>query len=101
MGCSVLNILYRLEISLLEILLIYTIKMSTQERFSLTVHTPFLQMVARLPDSSKGWAKGSVLVFESWRSSHEGPDRHFGPNRTLDPPSLKYFVTSHVPILIS
>ena len=38
MGCSVLNMLYHLDLSLLEVLFIYTIKMSEKEIFQ-PVHT--------------------------------------------------------------
>lgn len=93
MGCSLLNMLFQLHITLLEILLIYAIKMSTWERFILTAHTPSLQMAIRLPNSSKGWAKGKVIVSGLWSGTSNGPDREFCPNRTLDSPSMKiYFI---------
>ena len=48
MGCSVLNTLYQLDLSLLEVLFVYTIKMSPKERFSLLAHIPYLQFVIEL-----------------------------------------------------
>ena len=54
MGCSVLDTLYQLDLSLLEVLFIYTIKMSLKECFSLLAHIPSLQFVIDLLDSSKG-----------------------------------------------
>ena len=62
MGCSVLDMLFQLNLSLLEVLFIYTVKMSRKERFSFSAHIFFLQLVIDLPDSCKGWAKGHVLV---------------------------------------
>ncbi|WKA03054.1 hypothetical protein VitviT2T_021189 [Vitis vinifera] len=38
MGCSVLDMLYHLDLSLLEIVFVYTIKMSQKERFNLSAH---------------------------------------------------------------
>ncbi|KAL6330385.1 hypothetical protein AAG906_040314 [Vitis piasezkii] len=62
MGCSILSMLYHLDLSLLEVLFIYTIKMSGKEIFSLSAHIPFLQLVTRLPDSTKRATKGCVVV---------------------------------------
>ncbi|RVW34135.1 hypothetical protein CK203_084325 [Vitis vinifera] len=38
-------------------LVVYTVKMSQKERFSLFAHIPSIQLVTDLPDSCKGWAK--------------------------------------------
>ena len=65
----------------------YTVKMSQKERFSLSAHIPFLQLVTRLPDSNKGWAKGHVLVSDPWRGSFDGPDGVFNLQHSLDIPS--------------
>lgn len=69
MGFSSLDVLYQLDLSFLEILFSYTVKMSPKERLSLLVHTSFLQFVTSFPDSNKGWAKGHVLVFSPWSDS--------------------------------
>lgn len=66
MGCSVMNMLYHLDLSLLEVLFIYTIKMSGKEIFNLSAHIPSLQLVIELPDSTKGAAKGHVVVLSPW-----------------------------------
>ena len=50
--------LFQLDHSLLEVLFIYTIKISPKERFILFTHLTFLQFVTNLSNSSKGWAKG-------------------------------------------
>ena len=53
MGCSVLNFLYQLDISLVEICFVYTLKLGTRGRLSMSVHRPRLQFVTGLPDSPK------------------------------------------------
>ena len=62
MGCSVLNFLYRLYISLVEIYFVYTLKIGTGSQRSMLAHSPQLQFVIGLPDSPKTEAKGVVLV---------------------------------------
>ena len=57
MGCSILNMLYHLDLSSLGVLFIYTIKMSTKKIFSLSAHIPSLQLVTGLPNSNKGAKK--------------------------------------------
>ena len=42
MGCSVLNFLYQLDISLVEICFIYTLKLGTGGRLSMSTHSPRL-----------------------------------------------------------
>ena len=58
MGWSVLNLLYRLNISLVEICFVYTLKLGTGGRLSMSTHNPKLQFVIGLPDSPKTEAKG-------------------------------------------
>ena len=62
MGCSVLDMLYQLNLSLLEIIFFYIVKMSQNERFSLSAQISSLQLVTRLPNSNKGRIKGHILV---------------------------------------
>ena len=57
MGCSILNILYHLDLSLLEVLFVYTVKMSQKEVFNLSTHIASLQLVTRLPNSTKNATK--------------------------------------------
>ena len=40
MGCSVLNFLYQLDISLVEICFIYTLKLGIRGRLSMSAHSP-------------------------------------------------------------
>lgn len=82
--------LYQLNLSLLEVLFIYTIKMSHREWFSLTAHTPLLQLVTSLPNYNKGWTKWHVLVSRSWSGSIESLNHFFSPIRFLDLPSIDF-----------
>ena len=58
MGCNVLNLLYRLDISLVENYFVYTLKLRTGGRFSMFAHNPKLQFITGLPDSLKGGCLG-------------------------------------------
>ncbi|KAL6310887.1 hypothetical protein AAG906_014793 [Vitis piasezkii] len=60
--------------------------MSPIECFSLSTHIPLFQFVTSLPHSSKGWAKGHVLVSGPWSESTEGPNKLFTPQRSLEIP---------------
>ena len=62
MGCSILNMLFNLDLSLLEVLFVYSLKKGKNDIFSMAAHLPSLQLVTELPDSTKGWAKGYVVV---------------------------------------
>lgn len=62
MGCNILNMLFHLDLSLLEVLFIYTIKKGKNDIFSMFAHISSLQLVTGLPNSNKGGAKGHVLV---------------------------------------
>ena len=62
MGCSVLSLLFNLDLSLLEVLFVYSLKKGKNDIFSMVAHLPSLQLVTELPDSTKGGAKGHVLV---------------------------------------
>ena len=62
MGCSILNMLFHLELSLLEVLFIYTIKMRRKGIFSLSAHIPSFLLVTRLLESTKGAIKGHIFI---------------------------------------
>ena len=83
MGCGVLDMLFQLDLSLLEVLFIYTVKMSQKERFSLFVHIPSLKLVTNLSDSSKGWSKGHILVSNPWSGSSKSSDGVFSSRLSL------------------
>ena len=83
MCCSVLNLLYRLNISLLEIFFFYTLKLRTGGRLSMSAHNPKLQFVTRLPDSPKTEAKGVVLVRGPWYETLDSLGIPFNMNQSL------------------
>ena len=84
MGCIILDMLFRLDFSLLEVLFIYTIKKSKKDIFNLFAHIPSLQLVTDLPNSNKGRAKGHVLVWGPWDGLVEHSERDFRPNFSLN-----------------
>ena len=77
-GCSVLNFLYQLDLSLVEICFIYALKAGQGGRLSMSVQNARLQIVNELPDWPKMEAKGALLVKGPWdktSGSHELPFR--------------------------
>ncbi|RVW70233.1 hypothetical protein CK203_051476 [Vitis vinifera] len=66
MGCSIINMLYSLDLTLLEVFFVYSLKKAKNDIFSVSAHLPSLQMVTELPDSTKGGAKGLVAVWGGW-----------------------------------
>ena len=72
MGCSILSMLFNLDLSLLEVLFIYSIKKGKTDLFSLAAHLPSLQLVTDLPNSTKGGAKGRGLGCLGWATGASG-----------------------------
>ena len=85
MGCSILNMLYNLDLTMLEVFFVYALKKAKTDIFSLSAHLPSLQLVTELPDSTKGGAKGRVMVRGAWAGSRH-PARPFSPNYSLKIP---------------
>ena len=83
MGCNVLKFLYRLDISLVEICFIYTLKLGIGGRLSMSAHSPRLQFVNRFPDSPKTEVKGVVLVRGPWYKMLRSPRLPFDLNQSL------------------
>ena len=88
MGCSILSMLFNLDLTLLEVLFIYSIKKRKNDIFSFIASLPSLQLVTSLPDSTKGAAKGSVLVKGLWAGLTVHPDKQFAPNQSLKVPGM-------------
>ena len=87
-GCSMLNLLYRLDISLVEICFVYTLKLGTGGRLLMSAHNPKLQFVTELPDSPKTEAKGVVLVRGPWYEMSGSLGLPFNVNQSLVFPGL-------------
>ena len=73
---------------MLEVLFIYSIKKVKSDIFSFVACLPSLQLVTSLPDSTKGAAKGHVLVKGVWTGLAMHPDRPFAPNQSLKVPGM-------------
>ena len=83
MGCSVLNFLYQLDISLTEICFVYTLKLGTRGQLYMLAHNPRLQFVTRLPVSPKTEEKGVVLVRGPWYETPGSLGLPFDVNQSL------------------
>ena len=95
MGCSIINMLYNLDLTLLEVFFVYSLKKVKNDIFSMSAHLPSLQMVTELPDSTKGGAKGLVAVWGGWVGLSQHPSRPFSPNYTFKIPGnlvLRFFI---------
>ena len=79
MGCNVLSVLFDLDLSLLEVLFVYSIKKGKNDIHNFVASLPSLQLVTSLPDSTKGAARGHVLVKGLWAGLTVHPDRQFAP----------------------
>ena len=88
MGCSVLKLINQLDISLVEICFIYTLKLGTEGWLSMSAHSPRLQFVNVLPDSPKKKAKGVVLVRGPWYEMPGSLGLPFDVNQSLMFPGL-------------
>ena len=88
MGYSVLNSLYQLDISLVEICFIYTLKLGIWDHLFMLAHNPLLQFVTGFPDSLKTEAKGVVLVKGSWYETPCSLRLPFDLNQSLSFPGL-------------
>ena len=80
MGCSVINFLYQLDIFLVEICFIYTLKLEIGGYLFMSPHSPRLQFVTGLPDSPKTKAKEVVLVKGLWYETSVSPGIPFDLN---------------------
>ena len=81
-GCSVLNFLYQLDLSLVEICFIYALKVGQGGRLSMLVRNERLQLINGLPDSPKTEAKGAFLVRGPWDETPGFPELPFKVNRS-------------------
>ena len=80
--CSMLNLLYQLDLLLVEICFIYALKVGQGGRLSMSVRSVRLQIVNGLPDSPKIEAKGAVLVRGPWDEPLGSPGLPFRVNRS-------------------
>lgn len=76
--------LFHLDLSLLEVIFVYTVKKGKNDIFSMFANIPSLQLVTGLSDSTKGRAKGHILVRDPWVGLVEHSDREFCLNFSLE-----------------
>ena len=81
-GCCLLNHLYQLDLSLVELCIIYFLRIGQGGRMSMSVLNPRLQVVNGLPDLPNTEAKGVLLVTEPWDESLGSPGLPFNINRS-------------------
>ena len=86
--CCVLNHLYQLDLSLVELCIIYFLRVGQGGRMSMSVLNPRLQVVNGLPDSPKTEAKGVFLVRGPWDESPGSPGLPFDINRSQSFPGV-------------
>ena len=79
-GCCVLNHLYQLDLTLVEILIIYLLNIGSGGWMSMSVLSPRLQIVNWLPDSPKTEEKGALLVRGPWDETPGSPGLPFNVN---------------------
>ena len=93
-----LNFLYQLDISLVEICFIYTLKLGIRGRLSMSAHSPWLQFVTGLPYSPKNEAKWVVLVKGPWYETSGSLRIPFDLNQTLSFPGLFHLSGACTPL---
>ena len=81
-GSCVLNHLYQLDLSLVEIFIIYFLSVGPGGLMSMPVLSPRLQIVNGLPDSPKAEAKGALLLRGPWDETPGFPGLPFNVNRS-------------------
>ena len=83
-----LNFLYQLDISLVEIRFIYTLKLGIGGRLYMCAHSPRMQFVIRLSNSPKIEVKWVVLVKGLWYETPGSLGLPFDRNQSLSFPGL-------------
>ena len=87
-GSCVLNHLYQLDLSLVEIFIIYFLSIGPGGRMSMSVLSPRFQIVNGLPDSPMTEAKGALLVRGPWDETPGSPGLPFNVNRSQSFPGV-------------
>ena len=87
-GSCVLNHLYQLDLSLVEIFIIYFLSIGPGGWMSLLILSPRFQIVNGLPDSPKMEAKGVLLVRGPWDETPGSPRLPFNVNRSQSFPGV-------------
>ena len=83
MGCCVLNLLYKLDNSLVEICFFYTLKLRVGDWLSMSTNSPQLQFIIEILDFPKTKAKGVVFVKGLWYETLGSLGLPFDLNQSL------------------
>ena len=97
-GCNVLNFVYQLDISPVDISFIYNLKLRIGGGLSMLAHSPWLQFVTGLSDSPKTEAKEVVLVKGLWYETSSSPRLPFDLNKSLLFPGLFQLSGTYTPL---
>ena len=81
-GFCVLNHLYQLDLTLVELLIIYMLNIGSGGWMSMSVLSPRFQIVNGLLDSPKMEVKGALLVRGPWDETPGSPGLPFNINRS-------------------
>ena len=86
--CSVLNFLYQLDLSLVEVCFAYSLILRRGGQISMSILNSRLQFVNELPDSPKTEAMGVILVRGPWDETPSSPGQPFDINRSQSFPGV-------------
>ena len=87
-GCWVLNLLYQIDLSLVEVCFAYTLKVAQGGRINMSAQSPWLQFITGLSDSPKSEAKGVILVRGPWDETLGSPNLPFDVNQAVSFPDV-------------
>ena len=87
-GCYVLNLLYQLDLSLVEVFFAYTLRVAQGGWMSMSAQSLWLQFVTGLPDSPKREAKGVIIVRGPWDETPGSTDLPFDVSHTMSFPDV-------------
>ena len=87
-GSCVLNHLYQLDLSLVELFMIYFLSVGPGGRMSMLVLSPRLQIFNGLPNSPKTEVKGALLVRGPWGETPGSLGLPFDINRSQSFPGV-------------
>ena len=87
-GCNVLNLLYQLDLSLVEICFAYSLRAAQGGWMSMSIQNSRLLFVNGLPDSPKMEVKGVILVRGPWDETPGSSGLPFDVNRSQSFPGV-------------
>ena len=87
-GNCVINHLYQLDLSLVELYMIYFLSVGPGGRMPMSILSQRLHIVNGLPDSPKTEAKGAFLVRGPWDETPGSPGLPFNVNRSQSFPGV-------------